>query len=144
MKQRKAISPLVAVIMLIAFTLVVAGILAGWAQQFARTQERSLQYCIDAKFFIYSGNYAETDNNTGNLTLAVYNNGRVDLDFIVLMTYENGSISKHPDSYNITAGDIKTIVLDTNNDLSEVTIQSQKCPGAQDFLRSIDIKGLGY
>ncbi len=140
-QQRKGISPLVAVIMLIAFTLVIAGILASWATQFAQTQRQSIQECSEAKALIYSANY---EVNASTLNLVVYNNGKTDLDFTVIVTDTNGTIYKYPSDISTKAGEIKTTAL-TNipSTLSEITIQGQKCQGAQDFLRAIDIKGLG-
>ena len=136
----KGISPLVAVILLIAFTLVVAGILAGWATQFARQQQRGIEYCLDAQVFIYSGNY-----NNGILNLVVYNQGEVDLTFKTLLSYKNGSIVMYNVTKGVSAGTIETLALsDPNNfsNLSEVTIQAEKCPGAQDFLEARNINGL--
>jgi len=138
----KGISPLVAVILLIAFTLVVAGILAGWATQFAQQQQHGIQYCLDAKVFIYSGNY-----ETGNVNLVVYNNGEVDLTFKTLLSYSNGSVVIYPSTNDVDAGQIETFTLSDPfegnfTDLTEVTIQSERCPGAQDFLEKRNIDGL--
>ena len=144
MKRFKGISPLVAVILLIAFTLVVAGILAGWATQFAEQQQRGIQYCLDAGVFIYSGSF---DGTTGKINLVVYNNGEVDLTFKTLISYDDDTVEIHPGTDDVAAGQIETFVLSdpknaSFNDLTEVTIQSERCPGAQDFLERRNIKGL--
>jgi len=132
--------------MLIAFTLVVAGILASWATQFAQTQRQNIQECTDAKALIYSStfaNYTEIyDAQSGNLSLVIYNNGKVDLDFTVIVTDKNASVYKYPVELSVEAGEIKTSILENiPTTLSEITIQGKKCQGAQDFLRAIDISG---
>ena len=138
----KGISPLVAVIMLIAFTLVVAGILAGWATQFAQEQQRGIQYCTDASAMILSGVF---NDDSDNITLYVHNYGKVDLTFNTLLSYQNGSVKIHSGTTEIKAGDIGTIILSDNADfadISEITVQSERCPGAQDFLERRNIKDL--
>ena len=145
-RQFKGISPLVATIMLIAFTLVVAGIVASWATQFATTQRQNIQFCTDARVLLYSGSFAPdaVNPNVGTLNLAVFNNGQVPLEFLVLLSYENDTVMRYPTTVNTTAGEFKTVVLaGIGSNLREVTIQSQRCTGAQDLLRAIDIRGLG-
>ena len=148
-KKQKGISPLVAVIMLIAFTMVIAGILAGWATRFAQTQQGEMQFCIDAKVFIQGGSWTDINETHGTLKLVVYNNGRVPLEFIVLLTYEDNTwhpdslIEKYKDNFETEAGEITTFsITPLYNDLQEVTIQSQRCLGAQDLLQKMHIIGL--
>ena len=86
----KGISPLVAVIMLIAFTLIIAGIIAGFVTQFAETQQEATQYCIDARVLLQRGVWTESSTDpwrTGNLSLTIYNYGKVPLNFKVLLRY---------------------------------------------------------
>lgn len=144
-KNFKGISPLVAVIMLIAFTLIVAGILAGWATQFAQTQRRAVEFCADARLLLRSGSY---NPDADTLTLVVYNYGRVPLELTVLLDYENSTL--HPtiteiydEAFNISEDKIEAFVLqDVTDDLQEVTVQSKRCPGAADLLRAINIDGM--
>ncbi|MBU0898486.1 MAG: hypothetical protein KKB03_03830 [Nanoarchaeota archaeon] len=148
-KTKKGISPLVAAIMLIAFTMVIAGILAGWATRFTQTQQREMQYCIDARAFIQGGSYTAINDTHGTLKLVVYNNGKVPLDFIVLLTYNDDTrhpdalIEKYKNTFNTSNGEIKTFsITPIWNDLQEVTIQSQRCMGAQDLLQKEHVIGL--
>jgi len=156
----KGISPLVAVIMLIAFTLIIAGIIAGFVTQFAETQQRATQYCLDARVLLQRGIWRETSNTpykTGNLTLTIYNYGKMPLNFQVLLRYSN--TTRHPkgieiynQTFNVSDGEIEIAVLqNVSDDLQDVTVKSTRCdppcyecPAAQDLLRYIDIKGLGY
>lgn len=143
--RRKGISPLVAVIMLIAFTLIVAGILAGWATRFAETQRETIAYCVDAKVLLSRGTY---NPGTDVMRLVVYNYGKVDLVLSVLLTYSD--LDLHPEelvlmpkAFNISAGDTTVFTIsNVTADLEKVEIRAEDCPGTRDILRSIDITGL--
>lgn len=146
MKFLKGVSPLVAVVMLIAFTLLVAGILGGLITQFAQEQRAIIQYCTGARALLLSGVHAANDANPdlSDVTFSIHNFGDVDLTFNVLQTHLNGTVSKVPASIAIQAGDVGQLTI-TNKDLnasSEFTIQSQECAGAQDFIRVSDLKSV--
>ncbi len=134
----KAISPLIAVIMLIAFTMVVAGILAAWAVRFSTTQKEELQFCSRAQLLIQNG-YIQSNT----LYLAVYNTGRVPLSgFTMIAKYENGTVVNSNINQNISAQDIKTFSMSIdNNKIETAAIQSVQCAGAQDMLDKFNIKG---
>ena len=84
----------------------------------------------------------------GSLRLVVYNFGKADLDLFALLTYENltrhaAGIEKYNGTFQINAGEIKTFIIDSvSDDLKEVTLQSDKCPGAQNLLQKHYIRGL--
>ena len=138
--MRKGISPLVAVIMLIAFTMIVAGILATWTTNFAQRQRVKIEFCTEASAYIQGGTY---DSGTNTLNLVVYNNGKVPLSFISILTYKNGTVHKASTTWNISAGDIETLSISgVSSNLEQVTIQSKECPGVQDLLYYYNIKGL--
>ncbi len=140
-KNSKGISPLVAVIMLIAFTMIVAGILAGWATRFATEQRTMLEKCVRANIVIKKAIY---DDVNGNISIMLYNAGTVPLkDFQVQVTYdENGP--PLPETWNIestlAANSFETFshsLNDTNVDFVE--IRSIECQGAYDLIRGYDI-----
>ena len=148
--MRKGISPLIAVIMLIAFTMIVAGILAGWATTFVTQQREELQFCGRAQLLIQNANYNDTSKV---LTIALFNTGDVPLlGFVARMTYENNTVASDRigldatriDKLEIASQDIKTIRLGTADNLEKVVIQSLQCRGAQDMIGKYDIRGLGY
>jgi len=140
--MKKGISPLIAVIMLIAFTMIVAGILAGWATQFVTTQRSELQFCSKAQVLIQRAYF---DDTTNDLNLAVYNTGSVPLSgFSVLKTYQNQTIeSEKYENMTIDYQDIGTITVKTDDTLSEIVVQSLQCRGAQDLIGRYYIQGLG-
>ncbi len=135
----KGVSPIIAVIVLIMFTLVIAGILASWATQFAQSQRRQFETCIDAKVLIRGATYNST---TKQLTLVIYNWGKTDLTLATLIDYQNGTASKYPDKVTVTEGDIRNVVMGLPSNIDSVTVQAEECPGVQDFIRKANINGL--
>jgi flagellin-like protein len=154
----KGISPLVATIMLIAFTLIIAGIVSAFVVNFTETQQAQIKSCVDAKVLLQRATYNPA---TDKLTLTIYNYGRVDLEFEVMLTYPSNAahaakpieIYGTPVSVPAKSGE-NIVVFDVTgvaDDLDTVTIKSARCdspcvqcPGAQDFMRYTDIKGMGY
>ncbi len=146
MNMRKGISPLIAVIMLIAFTMIVAGILAGWATTFVTTQREELQFCSKAQLLIQRAYYEPETSTNGTLTLHVLNTGSVALKgFSVRTIYKKNASAIHINS-TIQPQDIKTITVDITdpNNLDQVIIQSVECRGAQDMITRYDIQGIGF
>ena len=148
--MKKGISPLIAVIMLIAFTMVVAAILAVWAQHYARTQTEQLQYCIESGLYIHTCRWTATTGYDGNLTIVIKNTGDHDLTFQVVLEYDNET--RHPDivyvaptHYNLTANEFKTVrIADVGDDLKEATVRSIECGdyGIYDMVTKNFITGL--
>jgi len=138
MARMKAISPLIAVIMLIAFTMIIAGILATWTTNFATRQRVQIEFCSDAGAYIQGGTY-----DSGTLNLVVFNNGKVPLSFIGILSYKNGTVIRYPSTINVTAGSIATFTMSgVGSDLDQATIQSKECTGVQDLLYSRNIRGM--
>ncbi len=140
-RKEKGISPLVAVIMLIAFTMIVAGILAGWATRFATEQRSMLEKCVRANVVINKAVYDTADQN---ISIMLYNSGTVPLkDFQVQVTFdENGPAM--PATWDITstlnANSFETFVHNlSNTNIDYIEIRSVECQGAYDLLRGYDI-----
>ena len=142
MKNRKAVSPLVAMVMLIGVTLLIAGILGTFATQFAVQQRQQIQYCTGARVLLLSGAAQSVGEELSDVTLNVQNFGDVDLTFDLLETFANGTVLRIREDIAISAGEIEQIMLD-DTDLSlaeEFTIRSLECAGAQDLIRVEDIR----
>lgn len=142
-KNRKGVSPLVAVITLIAFTLIIAGFLANWATQFTTRQTQQIQLCLGAEAIIQGATY---DAGTDVLTLYVNNRGDTDLTFDVITKYSDGSVEKDDDTgngYAVDAGELATITISSvDGTLTEASIESRECRSAQDFVGKSWINGL--
>ena len=66
----KGISPLIAAVLLIAFTMAIAGIMATWATQFVRTQTNSISSNTNCIGALDIGSLYFSD---GNVSVTVYN-----------------------------------------------------------------------
>jgi flagellin-like protein len=142
--MRKGVSPLIAVIMLIAFTMIVAGILATWATQFVTQSRSEFQFCTKSRLLIQRAHY---DDQTNNLTLSMFNTGDVPLKgFSVILEYENGSATSEKfENLEIDYQTIKTLVMSSVNEtLNSLAVQSLQCKGAYDSLDKYGIQGLGF
>ena len=152
--MKKGISPLIAVIMLIAFTMVVAAILAVWAQHYASTQTQHMQICIESGLYIHTARWTATTAPDGDLKIVIRNTGSHDLAFNVILEYDNET--RHPDivyviggsnptEYNISVNEYKTITLsDIGDDLKEARVWSVLCGdyGIYDMVNKAYITGL--
>ena len=137
---RKGISPLVAVIMLIAFTLIVAGILAGWATRFAETQRETITLCANARILMSRGTY---DPGTETLKIVLYNYGSADLKLTGILTYPDLDIRTMKDAFEITAGDTQVFTIENvTSELREIEVRVDECPGTTDGLSALEIDGL--
>ncbi len=141
-KAFKGLSPLVAVIVLIGITLIVAGIVATYTQQLTQRQFSTVAECSQGKVIIQGATYNDA---TDTLNLFVYNYGRINLTFNTLLTKLDGSVTKVTTTNFAPAGEITTFTIGSvANDLREATIQSAECQGAiQDLIPSTFIKGMG-
>ena len=145
---------MIAVIMLIAFTMIVAAILAVWAQHYAETQTQRMQICIDSGLYIHTCRWTATTSPNGTLKLVVKNTGEHDLTFSIILEYDDEA--RHPDLvyvvggstptiYNISVNEYKTITLnDVGDDLYEVMVRSILCGdyGIYDIIGKSFITGL--
>ncbi|RLI99980.1 MAG: hypothetical protein DRP03_01950 [Candidatus Aenigmatarchaeota archaeon] len=137
--RMKGISPIIAVIMLIAFTMVVAGILASWATQYVKVK---LRECTNAGLWIERATYQSGNNK---LLLVITNTGTIDLHgFTAILTYENGTVIKIPSNKTIAGKETETITFaNVNGDgLEIVDIVSKEC-SVRDTIQREYIQGLG-
>lgn len=143
--KRKGISPLIAAVLLIAFTMAVAAILTAWVTTF--TQETTSEVggqgqeqieCSFAGLAIYDAVYTGSDDS---LTVAVANTGTRDLSdgVSVVLSFADGTV----ESTNMTGlntGEVSSVTfenLDDNDvsgisDLAEVRAASTGCPQVTD------------
>ena len=139
MGSKKGVSPLIAVIVLIAFTLIVAGMLATWASRFARETLPATE-CFNIDVIIQGATY---DTPTSTLNLYVKNRGTMDLTFDTLFKYQNGTITQAGQTYTVNGGQLRTFTFTgISNTLEEATIQSQECANVQDLIQRQWITGL--
>ncbi len=140
--KRNGISPLIAAVLLIAFTMAVAAILTAWVTTF--TQETTTEVgdkgqeqieCSFAGLSIYDAVYTSSDDS---LTVAIANTGTRDLSdgVSVVLSYADGTV----ESTNMTGlntGEVDSVTFSTlgiadTSELSEVRAASTGCPQVTD------------
>jgi len=137
----KGISPLVAIIMLIAFSLAVSGMLFSWVYQFTYSQREELQICSSAQISL---NKAYYNPQTGNINMVVYNTGGIPLTgFVVLVTKEKTTeTARDFSTREILLGDVGLFPISYSDDIRTVVVQSTQCRNAQDMISIYDVDGL--
>lgn len=139
----KGISPLIAVIMLIAFVLVVSGIFYSWVSQFTYSQRGEFQLCSKANIVIQKAYY---NPGTGNINIVVYNKGDVPLTgFTVLMSPKGGGdpeVNRDFLDKEIPESDIGLFPVDYDPAIDTMVVQSVECKNAQDMIRIFDVEGI--
>ncbi len=136
--SRKGISPLIAAILLIAFTITVATFLASWSTSFAKEQteeftragEEIASNCQNANLQVETAVYDESDEK---IVAVLWNMGKVDLsEFQFLVYYSDVNISTlNPEEANITlkTGDFHTFTAYNVTDTPEkLQVRSLYCP----------------
>ncbi len=139
----KGVSPLISVIMLIAFALVVSGLVITWGIGFTESRRSELQFCSKAQILLERAYY---NTATGNINLVMRNTGKVPLTgFTVLLSYENGTVTSSANQYKdykAQPDDISIFPTGFGSGLKEAVIQSKECKSAQDMVIRYDIDGL--
>ncbi len=133
-KSRKGISPLIAAVLLVAFTMSIAGIMAAWATTFAqgRLTEASCALALrvlDLKFI--NGNVSVrviNENNNLNLTdlklSLLYANPSRNQENLLLKSYNS-------DSDPLAPSERQTVIINTTDNSTEPTeieIVAGNCP----------------
>ena len=129
----KGISPLIASVLLIAFTMAIAGIMATWATTFSSERLAGAQKCVFAVELL------DLKFSNGNVSARVGNNLKADTltGFKVSILYDD--VSKNKDSidlsnYNLTSLaplERKTVIINTNDTTRPATFEvlSSTCVG---------------
>ncbi len=96
---KKGVSPLVASVLLISFTMAIAAILATWATQYMTQQTNTLTTkgneanCVYARMNLDTYSYDKVANQ---LIMIVNNDGRIGLQNFTLFLYNGSGISRIP------------------------------------------------
>ena len=123
----KGISPLIAAVLLIAFTMAIAGIMATWATTFTKESFSCMGVLkIDSLSF-----------SNGNVSFKIINQGDVALESLSA-SVEYTDVNKNHvytlSSYNVsdplTAGDIQWVIIPTGDTTrpSIVDVRAKNCP----------------
>lgn len=150
--QRKGISPLIAAVLLIAFTMAVAAILTAFVTQYTRdttgsvgNESQRLIECSQARITILSAVFNATQPSGAGtsylwLNVTVENRAQGNLTGFTISAFDTADTfigSKSFDSVTIEGANIKKFnisndTIEEDPALSEVRIRSQRCDNAQD------------
>lgn len=128
MAKRKAVSPLVAAVLLIAVTMTIAGMLAYWASGFVRQQieafsNQSTVTCTGANFRVYTCSYNSTSQQ---IKLILDNVGTINIKNLTV---------------NIIYPDSTVVAADLNSSLpSGGALKSYAIGGIASGYNNIEIK----
>lgn len=122
--MKKAISPLIATVLLIGFTVALAAVIMTWGQGFTKkitgetetTTEQALT-CTKLNFEISSADC------TGN-TITITNNGNTEIKSLKLRIYKSTAVDVEDSSTLIGGFDVKDITLTTTLDTTVTKIEA--------------------
>jgi len=142
MNKQKGVSPLIAAVLLIAFTMAVAAILTAWLTTFTKEQtenvgNRSNQVisCSYAGIAIYD---AVWDDTNDRMLVSIANTGAIDLTDVNVYVYRSGVQEGNENSGTLQSADIKTITITSISSLPDkITITTPDCPNLIDEETSI-------
>lgn len=146
--MKKGVSPLIAVVLLIAFTLAIGGFVSTWMYDITKSQTtevvtRSKPECAFAYLNVIS-NTSEFDNTTDTLSFQIENTGTKSVEITdIQVIYDNGTqVKTNWGARTLASNEIMSITNVTengsatiNNSIKKVRILTD-CPG-----KILDIAG---
>ncbi|RLJ01379.1 MAG: hypothetical protein DRP11_04480 [Candidatus Aenigmatarchaeota archaeon] len=132
---RKGISPLIAAVLLIAFTITVAAVLATWASSFVKTQTQTIEQsaeqteCTKANLRVEE---AEWDQANSQLNVLVLNIGDVELSKfkIYIFTSATQFTEETPSNSDdvLAKGDYGSFSVPMSSEPVKIQVISDTCP----------------
>lgn len=94
MGSRRGVSPLIAAVLLIAFTMAVAAILTAWVTTFTQQQTETIgnQTTENIECSFANLEILSVDWNTGGVTAAITNSGNEDFTNVSITVFEDSSV----------------------------------------------------
>ncbi len=140
--MQKGVSPLIAAVLLIAFTMAVAAILTAWITTFTEEQtgevgNRSSQVveCSFADMAIFD---AVWDSGGNNVTVSVANTGTVDLTDVNIFVFKDGSRVATTNTGSIASADIVSpTITNVENQPDRIVANSVDCTKLTDEETSV-------
>lgn len=131
---RKGVSPLIAAVLLIAFTMSVATILTMFVTQFTEEQTDFLENqsskkieCQFADVDIYSTSY-----DSGELSVTVANMGSVDLPEVNVQAIGNGELAGSKRTGKVEVSGLETVTINLSGEPDKVRAIVVECPSKID------------
>ncbi len=148
---RKGLSPLIAVVLLIAFTMAIGGFLSSWLQELVHIQtdtatENSDAGCIYATFNAEDATYNASGDNKLIFDIASTGTRDINIKQITITALNmNRIVYTNPENFTgtISAGDEIGIVLTVNTaaipNISRIRIIPYDCPQNADEIKRDEI-----
>lgn len=135
-KDKKAISPLIATVLLLGFTVALAAIIMTWGQSFTKNMQKSTEQASNTQLTCATDVIFDVKSVCGdasNVRITIANNGEKDIKSLTLRFYKDISTvaSVQKIGVNITGFNIKTV---------EIPIASTPELGAAGITQTSDIK----
>ncbi len=142
---KKGVSPLIAAVLLIAFTMAVAAILTAWLTSFTTQKtkyvgNKSSQViaCSYAGIAIYDAVWDSTNNQ---MLISIANTGAIDLSNVTAYVYNGGIQVGVGSTGKLKSADIKTVTVSGITSKPEkVVIKTPDCPNLINEETSISVK----
>ncbi len=136
MYNKKAMSPLIAGVLLVVMTVTVATLVSSWMKSTAKTQtEKALKNNDIECNYVYLAPENPEFNKTGlnELRFELYNRGDIDANINRITVIDNESNKQvFNNSYYIYAGDMELVILELNmsklKNIYDVRIIPENCP----------------
>lgn len=139
--MKKGISPLVASVVLIVITLVIAGALSYWATNINRGRMAKENECGDTGFRLYSGKY---DVSAQTLFLVLENTKKASLkDMIVYLFYSETGIDKKSLGGTLEGNSLKSFNIINVEDGFKSGVIKTHCPDVSVDFTYADVSSSG-
>lgn len=132
-KKRKGVSPLIAAVLLIAFTMAVAAILTAWVTTFTKekagevgNQSDQLIECSYAGLTVYDAHY---NSGASRLDVTIANTGSVNLRNVTAYVFSNAAVQGQSPPISISSSELKsTNITGINSRPDRIRITTSQCP----------------
>jgi len=144
--MRKGISPFMAVVLLVAFTLAVAGIFSGWITSFTKETTETVQTRSEERVECAYGGVALNrliyNSTSGNLTGTIENTdiialGNVDMEIF----YDNSTRQEKDLSLTLTPGEKDTFNVEIASNYDKIRVYTN-CSNVYDEVSSGDVSSV--
>jgi flagellin-like protein len=127
---RKGVSPLIAAVLLIAFTMAVAAILTAWVTTFTQEQTGAVENQSDQVIECSGGviDVLDSDSNGNQLNITVANVGTVGFDNLTVTVLSGGSVVGSNYINGLASGDTSFKQIDLSGAPDKVRVASRNCP----------------
>ncbi len=136
--QRKGVSPLIAAVLLIAFTMAVAAILTAWVTTFTQEQTETVgeqsEQVIECSYATLSVFDATWDNDSEQMQVTVANTGNIDFRNVTVIVLKDAGVAGQGTIDGLETSDVASVPgginYSRNTAPDTVRVSSPDCPAA--------------